>query len=293
MSRFLVPVLAGLALFSSALIAAASPSGIGPGGCVLQDVVRGRLFQELVPDNDPDQLDGPSQPRLPIAKVKIAWMLASGDRTYELEFSRNRQLQGMAENLAGQNVVATGVLRGNKLLVAALQGDGLTLVQITGSVQQDMTEILRPYQVTWYISSGGQNYYLHFAGNKELQKVASTAKGSVTVAGELEIKGRWLIVHVHSLKPAAKVSIPLLEERVYEGGSEDSWLTENTVFALTSGDRRPMVDLIRGLLADDLKDGRHNVRVEGSKLVVRTTAANHARIRDFLHLLAVIPAQAR
>jgi hypothetical protein len=81
----------------------------------------------------------------------------------------------------------------------------------------------------------------------------------------------------------------VLEERVYNGPSARYWLTPDTIFSVKSGDRRPMVEHIRALLGEDLKGGQHTLRVDGSKLVVRTTARNHARIREFLRVVAMIP----
>jgi hypothetical protein len=66
-----------------------------------------------------------------------------------------------------------------------------------------------------------------------------------------------MIVHVSTLIAVAET----IEERVYEGGSAKYWQTEDTVFALKSGDHRPMVELVRSLLEEDLKAGQHTVRV--------------------------------
>lgn len=104
------------------------------------------------------------------------------------------------------------------------------------------------------------------------------------MTGRLEMSRLWQIVHVATLKAEG----PLVE-RAYEG----NWETVDTILALKSGDRRPLIEHVRDMLAEDLKAGGHTLRLEGGKLVIRTTAANHARIRDFLHLLAVIPGPAR
>jgi hypothetical protein len=47
------------------------------------------------------------------------------------------------------------------------------------------------------------------------------------------------------------------------------------------------------MLAGDLAGSEHTLRLEDGKLVVRTTAANHARIEEFIRLLAIIPGPAR
>jgi hypothetical protein len=85
---------------------------------------------------------------------------------------------------------------------------------VTGQLQLDPTEILRPYLFCWYIEAGGQHYYLDLAGNKEWEKQVLAATGSVIVAEELEIRGRWFIVHVRSLKPAETRSGLTLEKQV-------------------------------------------------------------------------------
>jgi hypothetical protein len=202
MWQFLAPVFVGLSLLSSIPVSASSPpQPIGPGGCILPDVVRGKLIQEMVEDLDRDNLYEPPQIRLPIAKVKFVWKVTSGRRSYQLDFGRNQGTLGLAEKLVGQNVVVTGFLRGDTMVVTELKADGQVTVQVIGQPQQDLTEILRPNQVCWYIEAGGKHFYLDFAGNKELEKLVMTANGSVIVSGELEVRDQWLIVHVHSVKP--------------------------------------------------------------------------------------------
>jgi hypothetical protein len=290
MWQILAPVFVGLSLFAGISASASNPSqAIAPGGCILEDVVRGKLFQDMVEDNDWDNQADPFQPRLPIAKVKFVWKVASGGRTYQLDFGRNKEWQTLAAKLAGRNVVVTGFLTGDALVVTGLKADGQVAVQVTGKPRLDLTEILRPYQVCWYIDAGRQHFYLDFAGNKELEKLAATATGGVIAAGELEVNGRWQIVHVHSLKPAENKTGEVLEERVYQGSSARYWRTEATILAVKGGDHRPLIEHVRALLGDDLKAAGQSVRVEGGKLVVRTTAANHARIQKFLDMLMIIP----
>jgi hypothetical protein len=161
-------------------------------------------------------------------------------------------------------------------------------VEIKGQLQWDPTEIARPYDVYWYVAVSGQQYYLHFGKNKELEKRASTLKGTVVVAGSLETIGRWLIVHVDTLKAAAE---KVLEQRTYVGPSADYWRTTDTVFALKSGDHRPLVDHVRDLLRENA-EGSYALLLEDDKLVVTTTAETHGKIQKFLHLVAVIPGPA-
>ena len=217
MWKFLVPVFVGLNLLSGIAVSAAPADSqtIRRGGCiVIPDTIRGKLIQELVEDNDADQLEGPYQIRLPIAKVKLLWTVKSGRQSYRLDFVRNLILrQGLPHNLVGHNVVVTGVISGDAMVVTEIKADGEATVQVTGQLQLDPTEILRPYQVCWYIEAGGQHYYLDLAGNKELAKQVLAAKGSVIVAGELEVSGRWFIVHVRSLKSAETKSGLTLEKR--------------------------------------------------------------------------------
>jgi hypothetical protein len=85
--------------------------------------------------------------------------------------------------------------------------------------------------------------------------------------------------------------VKALEARWLEQGAPVA--VAGTILALKAGDHRPLVDHVRGLLGDDLKKPGQSLRVAGKKLVVRTTAANHARIDRFLGLLAKIPGPPR
>jgi hypothetical protein len=163
-------------------------------------------------------------------------------------------------------------------------------VEIKGKLQWDPTEIARPYDVYWYVPVGGQRYYLHFGNAKAAQKQAWTLKGAVVVTGRLEAAGRWLVVHVDTLKEAGEET---LEQRTYRGPSADYWRTADTIFALKIGDRRPLAEHIRDLLRKDVAGGSYAVWLEDDKLVVTTTADNHAKIKEFLRLLATIPGPAR
>jgi len=177
-----------------------------------------------------------------------------------------------------------------KTLKAAETDKATVTVEIRGQLRDDPSEILRPFGVHWYLNAGGQQYYLELGGARELEALAAKLSGRTLVAtGRLEVHRSWMIVRVSSLTAVAET----IEERVYEGGSANSWQTENTIFALKSGDRRPMVEHIRALLGEDLKAGQHTVRVEGSRLIVRTSARNHERIREFLELAARIPGPVR
>src|SRR5262249_17490410 len=90
-------------------------------------------------------------------------------------------------------------------------------LEIKGKLHWDPTEIARPYDVYWYVSVGGQRYYLHFGKAKELEKRAWTLKGMVVVTGRLEAVGRWLVVHVDTLKATGEDATrdKTLEERTY------------------------------------------------------------------------------
>jgi hypothetical protein len=198
-----------------------------------------------------------------------------------------------AERLKGKKVKVAGMLRQRRvgfpgreyempcISIATLAS--ADAVMIKGKLAFDPTEILRPFGVSWYVTSGDQRFYLDFGKKTELEKLASTFQGTAVVSGTLEVNRGLLIVHVATLKAEGP-----LEERAYEG----NWEAE-TILALKGGDHRTLIEHVRGLLAEDLKGGGHTLRLEGGKLIVRTTAPNHARIRDFLHLLAIIPGPAR
>jgi hypothetical protein len=143
----------------------------------------------------------------------------------------------------------------------------------------------------YFVESGGKKYILDLPiGDEKAERL----KGKkVRVSGILRLglvglpgqESVMPFIRVASLKVVEEV----LEERTYAG----NWRAANTVFSLKSGDRRPMIEHIRSLLADDLKGGSHTLRLDGDKLVVRTTARNHARIREFLHMMSVIPRPSR
>ncbi len=285
MWKMLAPVLVALVLLPPA------PAGaLWPGHpCVVETVeIEGKLgwhgnYFSRLPDG-----------RIISTTMGCEWegyFVESGGKTYILDLPQGHE---GAERLKGKRVLVAGVLdhrtvgfpdrqyempfiRINNLVSSAP-------VEIKGKLAFDPTEIWRPFGVYWYISSGDQRFYLDFGKNTEVEKLASTLQGTVVVTGRLEVSRLWQIVHVATLKAEE----PLVE-RAYEG----NWEKADTILALKSGDRRPLVEHVRDMLAEDLKAGGHTLRLESGRLVVRTTAANHAKIERFLHLLAVIPGPAR
>jgi hypothetical protein len=284
MWKSLAPLFVALALLPPA------PAGaLWPGHpCVVETVeVEGKLgwhgnYFSRLPDG-----------RIISTMIAFDWegyCVESGGKTYILDLPQGHE---GAERLKGKKVKVTGVLGKSTVGFPGRQYEmpvisvgtlvSADAVEIRGTLKIDPTEIKRPFGVSWYVSSGDQQFYLDFGQAKELEKLASTLQGTVVVTGRLEVSRLWQIVHVATLKAEE-----LLEERAYEG----NWESTDTVLALKSGDRRPLIEHVRDMLAEDLKGGEHTLRLEGGKLVVRTTAANHARIEAFLKLLATIPGPA-
>jgi hypothetical protein len=299
MWKLLTPVLTGLSLLlviPALASALPSPTALPAEGPIESLQITGRLHGEWIPDDSPRPGERfPDRPRLPIARLKKVWKVTAAGLTHELDFGTTKELFRLAEWLDGKTVTVTGVPRpGSQVLhVRTLKAAGTDpqtiTVQIRGTLRDDPAEILRPFGVHWYLTAAGQRYYLDLGGDRRLEGLAETLRGTVEVTGRLEICRGFQVVHVQTLAAVAEA----LLERVYEGPSANYWQTEDTIFALKIGDCRPLVEHVRALLAEDLKAGGHSVRVEGSRLVVRTTAGNHARIRQFLDHLAMIPEPAR
>src|SRR5205085_7794481 len=76
-------------------------------------------------------------------------------------------------------------------------------LEIRGKLVEDSRENIRPYNVALYVTVNGKDYYLHFAGNKELsEKAGKLINQTVIVTGTLEIKDGWNIVHVNGIEAA-------------------------------------------------------------------------------------------
>jgi hypothetical protein len=146
----------------------------------------------------------------------------------------------------------------------------------------------------YFVDAGPKRYILDLPiGDEKAERL----KGKkVRVSGRLEHRqvgwpGKFFqmpfLRHVR-----VKAAGSTLQERTYLGSSADYWQTADGLHALKSGDRRSRIEHVRALLGEDLKSGKHTVRVAGNRLVVRTTAANHARIKQFLDMLKVIPGPA-
>jgi hypothetical protein len=277
MWKTLAPVLVALAPLPPAPVGALWPGH----PCVVQTVeVEGTLgwhgnYFSRLPDG-----------RIISTMMGFEWegyFVESGGKTYILDLPQGHE---GAERLKGKRVRVAGVLEHRTVGFPVRQYEmpfirinnlvSSAPVEIKGTLKIDPTEIKRPYEVCWYIACGEQHYYLDFGKETGAPALNST----VVATGRLEINGRWLILHVSTLKAEE----PLVE-RAYEG----NWESTDTVLALKSGDRRPVIEHVRDMLA-----GGHTLRLEGGKMVVvRTTAANHGKIERFLKLLAVIPGPAR
>jgi hypothetical protein len=277
MWKTLASALTGLLLTMPAAASDPVDRPILPGGCVVQNVeLRGKL----------SHVEGAltRNPPIPFSY----WELSAGGKIYRLDLGSEELLE-LARKLKGHDVVVAGTVKPDTgtVRVTGLKPDGFVKVEIKGTLTVDPTEILRPYNVSEYIPVGEHRYYLHFDDVRKRDTQAAVQGATVVVTGRLETSGRWLIVHVSSLVKVAEA----LEERAYQGWSADCWRKE-TILALKGGDHRPLAEIIGGLLADDLKRDGHSVRVDGDRLIVRTTAANHERINHFLDTLRMIPGSA-
>jgi hypothetical protein len=280
MWKVLTPVLVALALLPPA-----SALAVGPvHRCVVEGTLgwHGNVFSRL-PDG-----------KVIISTMTCEWegyFVEAGGQKYILDLPVGH---AGAERLKGKRVKVTGELGSRQVgfpdrryqmpflrITTLVTSDA---VEVKGKLAVDPTEILRPFGGTRYITAEGQRYYLDFGKTTDLEKVAASLKGTAVATGRLEVSGRWLLLHVATLKAAEA-----LQERTYEG----DWQTKDTLYALKSGDHRPLIDHIRDILGEDLKVGGHTMGLEGKMLVVRTTAANHARIERFRKMLATIPGPAR
>jgi hypothetical protein len=299
MWKTLAPVLSGACLFLSLpAIASGQPARSPlPGRTAVNPAeIKGRL------------LDDPTEILRPFGTHGY---ILSGRQRYYLDFGEARGLEKRASALQGTTAVVTGRLEahGRWLIVrvTALKADGPVTVRVEGKLGYYgnafsvlgnglivSTLIGFPWE-GYFISAGGRKYVLDLPiGDGAAERLRGK---SVVVEGVLEYRkvGRpgheyempW--VRVCSLKAAEEG----LVERVYDGPSAGCWQKEDAVFSLKTGDHRPVVDHIRGLLGDDLYRRGQSLRVEGSKLIVRTTARNHAGIEEFLRLLATIPGPPR
>ncbi len=76
-------------------------------------------------------------------------------------------------------------------------------VEIRGKLQQDSRDIVRPYDVGWYVAVNRKDYYLHLTCPSALEGAVQILDGQmVIVTGTLEVDGRWNIVHTTDIKAA-------------------------------------------------------------------------------------------
>jgi hypothetical protein len=267
-----------------------------PGGAVAPAEVKGQL------------LDDPTEIWRPFG---VHWYIPVAGQRYYLDFGQAKGLEQRAAALRGTIVVATGrpEVHGRWMIVGvtALKADESVTVRVEGelgyhgntfSVLGDGTILSTTRWFPWegyFIEAGGKKYVLDLpAGDRAAERLRGKA---VVASGVLEFRqvghpGREYempFIHVTALKAAGEG----LVERAYEGPSAEYWQEEDAVFALKTGNHWPLVEHVRGLLGDDLKEPGQSLRVEGRELVVRTTPGNHAKIKRFLDLLARIPGPPR
>jgi hypothetical protein len=156
-----------------------------------------------------------------------------------------------------------------------------------------MTEMYFPWE-GYYIDAGGKRYILDLPiGDKTAERLKGKTVRASGLLGQRQVGHLGKTFSMPLLRNVRlKLVEEALEERSYEGSAK-YWNTADEGYALKSKDRRTRVEHVRALLGEDLKSGKHTVRVERDRLVVRTTAANHARIKAFLDRMKVIPGPAR
>jgi len=75
-------------------------------------------------------------------------------------------------------------------------------IELCGTIEDDLRDILRPYNVSKYVTANGQRYYLHFKDTRPVS-LNDVAPPTVIVTGTLEIVGRLNIVHVETIDALA------------------------------------------------------------------------------------------
>jgi hypothetical protein len=221
----------GMALTLPAL--AADKAGPRPldQGSVMKTVtveIKGQISRGTAEDDWGE--DDRGRPRF---RLREAWYVAAGGVSYELIFQGEKRLHDAADKLDGKTAIVTGRLETRYRLVRLGAGsergathmvmsypvvvvDSLkadesayvrktTTVRLTGKLELDLTEIKRPYGVSWYVAAQGRHYYLHFGKNVGLEEAARRFSGQkvlVTGTEELAGFGPWLIVHVESMAVA-------------------------------------------------------------------------------------------
>jgi hypothetical protein len=157
-----------------------------------------------------------------------------------------------------------------------------------------MTEMYFPWE-GYFIDAGGKRYILDLPiGDEGAERLkGKTVRASGVLAHRQAGPPEWTFQMPFLRYVRLKVTEEVLQERTYQGSAAEFWQTADAVYALKSKDHRSRVEHVRAMLGEGLKSGKHSVRVEGDRLVVRTTAANHARIKKFLEMMKVIPGPAR
>jgi hypothetical protein len=206
----------GLACVLTLPALATEPQGltIAPGGCVLDWVeIRGKLVLDTLPDDSWWDHRHPELPRPAIARIRLAWRIHGNGTVYELNFGSKQAAADLAARLKDRWVIVSGLADGGILHVSGLREDTSYVhkavqVEIKGKLEVDLTEILRPFSVSYYVTVEGQRYYLDFTTTKDLEQLAGKVSGTVIVTGTLETHGRWEIVHVTGLRTDPQSPLP-------------------------------------------------------------------------------------
>ena len=142
-----------------------------------------------------------------------------GNETYWLDARDTKDLQSLIQH--GPTVLVTGEIdklhgsegdQNHLVNVTGIRADDAgkieyvakaVKVEIRGKLQQEFREFITPYDACWYVAVDGKDYYLHLNGNKTLFGQGKELVGqAVILNGTLEVKGRWNVVHVTSIKAA-------------------------------------------------------------------------------------------
>jgi hypothetical protein len=140
----------------------------------------------------------PSDPPIRQPVYYYAWSIRIGKDTYHLDlggsepFNNNKLVPDwVAESLAGQTVIVTGTLVGDRVKVASLKADKdrvtkTTVVEVRGKLQE--AEICNDSPGKrwdgWYVVAEGKTYYLDFSKGLPLS-IARLKGKAVVVSGTL------------------------------------------------------------------------------------------------------------
>lgn len=187
-----------------------------------------------------------------------------GDNTFWLDLRDRKDLQPVVQS--GATVRVTGTIEKHQgtdgridflVKVTDIRADDAgqsayvrktTGLEIRGKLGWDTRDIERPYEVYWYVSVDGKDYYLHLKGNKTLiGQVKDLAGQTVVMTGTLEFKDRWRIVHVATINAAPASPFKITFGRT--SGIPDFHPIADVVFDSTKL-RRKTVDDLRKLIVE-------------------------------------------